>query len=121
VISVEWSFEINRALEWVDKQAFKIKDEAWADQPSVTTHTHLSIHRLNYHITKQIDLGGEFRSLSNREADDRRQGWLGEVAWKAMKHLRLGVGYNFTDFSDNEFSDNNYSTRGWFFRVQGIY
>jgi hypothetical protein len=33
----------------------------------------------------------------------------------------LGVGFNFTDFSDNEFSDNDYSVYGWFLRVQGRY
>ena len=121
IASIEWSLDINHALEWVGKQAFKIKREQWADYPAVTTHTYLSIQRLNYHIRPKFDLGMEYRILSNREADDQRQGWLSELSWKAMQHLRLGAGYNFTDFSDNEFSDNNYSTYGWFMRVQGIY
>jgi hypothetical protein len=56
-----------------------------------------------------------------KEADDRRQGWLSELTWELMRHFRIGVGYNFTDFSDNEFSQNDYSVQGWFFRVQGRY
>jgi len=121
IASIEWSLDINPALEWVGKQAFKIKREQWVDYPAVKTHTYLSIQRLNYHLRPKLDLGMEYRILSNREADDQRQGWLSELSWKAMRHLRLGVGYNFTDFSDNEFSDNNYSTYGWFMRVQGMY
>jgi hypothetical protein len=66
-------------------------------------------------------VGTEYRILLQDEADDMRQGWLSEVTWEAVKHLRLGVGYNFTDFSDNEFSDNDYSVHGWFFRIQGRY
>jgi len=31
------------------------------------------------------------------------------------------VGYNFTDFSDDEFSNNDYSVKGWFLRLQGTY
>ena len=38
-----------------------------------------------------------------------------------MEHLMLGIGYNFTDFSDDELSANDYSLQGWFLRVQGRY
>jgi hypothetical protein len=38
-----------------------------------------------------------------------------------MENFRVGAGYNFTDFSDDEFSQNDYSVKGWFFRVQGRY
>jgi hypothetical protein len=41
--------------------------------------------------------------------------------WRPIKHLRVGVGYNGTDFSDDEFSANDFSVRGWFFRLQGTY
>jgi hypothetical protein len=63
----------------------------------------------------------EYRILFQKEADDKRQGWLMELMWEATKNLRLGIGYNFTDFSDNEFSDNDYSVQGGFFRIQGKY
>ena len=72
-------------------------------------------------LYKPIDLGVEYRILDNKEADDRRQGWLGEMSWRLRRHLRFGLGYNFTDFSDNEFSQNDYSVHGWFLRVQGMY
>ena len=77
------------------------------------------LHRFNYHWRPQIDMGLEYRTLANREANDHKDGWLTELSWEPQQHMRLGVGYNFTEFSDNEFSDNNYSERGWFLRVQG--
>ena len=121
VFSAEGSLQLTKKLEWVEKGAYKIKTEDYVDRPSFTGHTLLSIHRLNYHIFKQIDAAAEYRLLWQREARDSRQGWLSEVTWEPISHLRLGVGYNFTDFSDDEFADNNYSVYGWFLRVQGKY
>ena len=59
--------------------------------------------------------------MSQDAADDMRSGWLTELMWEIRKHLRVGCGYNFTDFSDNEFSDNDYSVHGFFARVQAYY
>ncbi len=70
---------------------------------------------------QKIDFGVEYRILTQDEAGDTLQGWLTEVTWELMKHFRVGAGYNFTDFSDDEFSVNDYSVQGWFFRVQGRY
>lgn len=121
VLSLEWSLQLSRRLEWVGKEAVKIKEEKTGDRPSFTSHTYLHIHRMNYHMMRKLDLAAEYRILKQKEAKDQREGWLTEVSWQAVKHLRLGAGYNFTDFSDNEFSDNNYSVYGWFIRLQSKY
>jgi hypothetical protein len=121
VASLEWSFDINRSLEWVEKGAFKKKVETTEDGPPLATHTMLSITRLNATLWSRIAAGLEYRVLAQREADDERKGWLTELLWKATPNFRLGLGYNFTDFSDNELSDNDYSVRGWFFRMQAKY
>lgn len=121
VFSGEWSLQLGKKLEWVDKTAYKVMTESYSDRPSFTGHTLLSLHRLNYHLFTQIDAALEYRLLCQMEAMDQRQGWLSELTWEPIDHLRLGVGFNFTDFSDDEFSDNNYSVYGWFLRVQGKY
>ena len=121
MFSVEWSWDFSRHFEWVDKQAVRFKDKNNSLDPDYKTRTWLSIHRLNYHITRKFDLGIEFRQLKQREANDNRRGWLAELAWRATANLRFGVGYNFTEFSDNEFSDNDYSVQGAFIRLQAIY
>ena len=63
----------------------------------------------------------EYRILRQNLANDQLQGWLTEISWEPIDHLRVGVGYNFTDFSDDEYSDNDFSVQGWFFRLQGKY
>ena len=36
------------------------------------------------------------------------------------KHMKVGAGYNFTDFSD-DLTDNDYDSNGWFFDITGKY
>ncbi len=121
VASLEFSFDLTKRIEWVEKGAIKRKTEEAGDRPELTTHTRLVINRFNVMVCKPIVVGLEYRILSQKEADDRKQGWLAELMWEPVEHLRLGAGYNFTDFTDNEFSDNNYSVGGWFLRLQGKY
>ena len=54
-------------------------------------------------------------------ADNSSDGFLLEVNRLLLGHLRLGVGYNFTDFSDDALTANDYEVKGFFFRIQGKY
>ena len=119
-ISVEWSLQIIRAFEWVEKNAVRWKEETSATD-TYQSRSWLSLHRLNYLFRKSIDAGLEYRRLTETASSGQRSGWLSEVGWRPKKQVRLGVGYNFTDFSDDERSLNNYSVQGWFIRIQGIY
>jgi outer membrane protein OmpA-like peptidoglycan-associated protein len=121
VLSVEWSYQIRPKLEWVGKQAYKHLEEAALNSPSIESDTYLTIQRFNYNFYKKFDVGAEYRILWQDEPKDKLQGWLLEFMWRPIKHLRVGVGYNGTDFSDDEFSDNDFSVKGWFFRLQGTY
>jgi hypothetical protein len=121
VASIEWSYDVSPRLEWVEKNALKVKEEITGDRAPVRTRTSLSLHRLNYNFAGDFDLGVEYRLKKVKEADDQQAGWLTELMYKLDGNFRLGVGFNFTDFSDNEFSENDYSVRGLFLRVQGKY
>jgi hypothetical protein len=120
VLSVEWSHQIGPDLEWVGKQAFKNRTETTPGAPTVKTETSLTIQRLNYNFYKAFEVGAEYRILTQKDSD-QRDGWLLEFMWRPIDHLRIGVGYNYTDFSDDEFSNNDYSVKGWFLRLQGAY
>jgi uncharacterized repeat protein (TIGR01451 family) len=119
VASIEWIFDVTQRIQWVEKYAVKIKEETQAPRPSLTSQTVLSIHRLNYHLTATWDIGLEYRILKQFQADDQMEGFLVEIDREIARHLRFGVGFNFSRFTDNEFSDNNYDARGWFIRAQG--
>jgi hypothetical protein len=70
-------------------------------------------------VTRKWDIGVEYRILKQFLADDQNQGFLIELDREIMDHVRLGVGVNFTNFTDNEVSTNNYKTQRYFIRVQG--
>ena len=86
--------------------------------------------QLNYRAQRREPLQS-FRCVRNivqaqiqileRLADDQRRGWLSEASWRVKENFRFGLGYNFTDFSDNELSTNDYEVGGWFLRIQGMY
>ena len=121
VASIEWSYDITPHLEWVEKDAFKTVEEKTGDRAPVKSNTALAIHRLNYNFVDAWDLGMEYRLRTVDITDDRQAGWLAEFMYGIGRNFRIGVGYNFTDFSDNEFSSNDYSVRGAFLRFQGKY
>ena len=121
VFSADWSYDFNARLEWVGKHAFRIKELQTQGLDSFTTRTSLSIQRMNLDLFDEFGIGLEYRRLGQDETDSTRTGWLAEVMWDHFQYLRLGLGFNFTDFSDDEFSDNEYSEYGWFLRLQGTY
>ncbi len=73
-----------------------------------------------YRLIREWDGLAEFRWRRNKESDDRRMGWLIDADRRINDFLRIGVGYNFTDFSDN-LADLDYDDRGWFINIVGVY
>jgi hypothetical protein len=121
VASVDGVLQVTPRLEWVWKLALRDRRDAEGDYPAVDSKTYLGIQRINWLLRDRFEVGAEYRLLEQRLADDRRQGWLGELMWRPMQHFRFGLGYNFTDFSDNEYSLNDYKVHGWFLRAQARY
>ena len=63
--------------------------------------TGLAAVRAFYHLPKRWDALVEYRWLGVDETDTDRRGFLLGVDRKIGDNLKLGVGYNFTDFSDD--------------------
>ncbi|WP_288729033.1 hypothetical protein [uncultured Pseudoxanthomonas sp.] len=78
-----------------------------------------------YGTTVRYDLGqqwhamGEYRLLKVEDGGNR-QGWLAGVDRDVGKNLRIGLGYNFTQFSD-DLTDFDYDHKGWFISLVGSY
>jgi outer membrane protein OmpA-like peptidoglycan-associated protein len=121
LFATDWSVQLHRRIEWVGKQAFKKKLTELVGLSAIETNTSLSIQRINFEIPWDLSIGTEYRRLYQKEADDARSGFLGELMWNRFEHMGLGLGYNFTDFSSDLRFDNDYSESGWFLRVQGKY
>ena len=80
------------------------------------SRAHLVIGRLDFHWVKEWDAIIELRRLAAREAGDARTGVLLGVYRRVADNVKVGVGYNFTDFSDN-LTELSYRSKGWFVNV----
>jgi uncharacterized repeat protein (TIGR01451 family) len=121
VVSAEGTIDLNAIVQWSGKGAVRAMRARPAGLPESRTRTSLWLSRVSTAVRGPLRFGVEYRVLGQREARDRRQGWLNELTWDLTRNMRVGGGYNFTDFSDSEFSKNDYSVRGWFIRAQGRY
>jgi outer membrane protein OmpA-like peptidoglycan-associated protein len=83
-----------------------------------SSNAQLGIVRLDWHIVKHWDALIEGRVLDIKQAEDRRAGFLFAVYRHFGDHVKAGVGYSFTDFSD-DLTDLSYDSRGVFFNVIG--
>lgn len=78
----------------------------------------LTVLRLDYRFFKQWDSLAEVRQLGLPDINQNRRGVLAAFYRRISKNLKAGIGYNFTDFSD-DLTDLNYNHRGVFFNIIG--
>ncbi|WP_415252716.1 hypothetical protein [Thermomonas sp.] len=86
----------------------------WAD--SATTFV---AGQVRYELRGQWHALGEFRWLGVKQGGDK-SGFLVGVDRDVGKNFRVGVGYNFTDFSD-DLTNFDYDHRGFFLNLTGRY
>ncbi|WP_461395022.1 SdrD B-like domain-containing protein [Deferrisoma sp.] len=79
---------------------------------------HLAVLRTDLHLVRRWDVLVEGRWLHVEEARDTRRGALAALYRHVGRNLKFGVGYNFTDFSD-DLTDLSYDDRGWFVNLVG--
>lgn len=76
--------------------------------------------QVRYHLRFQWDALVEYRWLHTNADGSSRQGWLAGVDRRLSENFRVGVGYNFTDFS-NDLTQQDYDHKGWFLNFVGTY
>ncbi|MEO1170518.1 MAG: hypothetical protein AAFX94_00470, partial [Myxococcota bacterium] len=109
-------------LQLVGKGAVKVFQVLDPEpMPRLTSTTFLALGRLNYHLTSSFDVGAEYRWTANSQTEEREHGALFEFAWLPYEYVAVGVGYNFTRFSDDLLADPNLDNHGFFLRVTGRY
>ncbi len=128
VLSLAAIVELPWRLQIVEKIAYKRMaeqlDVLTDERIDTTLHTLLWINRINFHLIGRLDAGVEYRLLKmviEGQGDQLQHGFLVEAGYWVHRLVRLGAGYNFTRFSDNEFADQDRDNSGFFFRVVGRY
>jgi uncharacterized repeat protein (TIGR01451 family) len=79
---------------------------------------HLVIMRMDYRFWKDWEVLAEGRMLDLTDLDELRSGALLSISRYLGEHLKVGIGYNFTDFSE-DLTDLSYDHHGFFFNITG--
>ena len=78
----------------------------------------LVIFRIDWRFLEGWESMAEARTLDLPDVNQTRSGGLGAIYRYLGKHMKVGVGYNFTDFSD-DLTDLNFNHRGAFVNFIG--
>jgi predicted porin len=91
------------------------------EQPDYfASRAHLYVLRADWHFIHRWDVLVEGRLLDLPDAQDRRNGALLGLYRHVGNHLKFGVGYNFSDFSD-DLTQLDYRHQGVFINIVGKY
>jgi hypothetical protein len=82
------------------------------------SRAHLYILRADWHFVRRMDALFEVRRLELPDAQDRRDGALVGIYYHLGKHFKAGIGYNFSDFSD-DLTQLDYRHQGLFINLVG--
>ncbi|MBE0500584.1 MAG: flagellar motor protein MotB [Desulfuromonadales bacterium] len=83
-----------------------------------SSQAHLYLLRADWHVLYSWDALVEARRLDLPDARDTRSGVLVGLYRHLGEHIKLGVGYNFSDFSD-DLTDMSYKHQGLFINLIG--
>lgn len=120
IASIDFAYELHRYLGWVEKVAYKRSQLNSNLSDQIALHTFLWVNRFNFHVTRKWDVALEYRTLWQFDAARTlKQGALAEIDRELYDYVRLGVGYNFTDFDDDLRKSNNIDSHGPFVRLTG--
>lgn len=82
------------------------------------SHAQLYVIRADWQFIRHWDAMIEARLLDLPDAGDRRSGFLTGVYRRLGDHIKVGIGYNFTDFSD-DLTNLGYTSHGLFINAIG--
>ena len=120
IFSVDSSYDISRQWTLGAKYAYRLGQlsQDRQDPEFFDSRASLYVLRADWHFVNRWDLLIEGRMLDLPDAQDRRSGALLGLYRHIGKHLKVGVGYNFTDFSD-DLTQLDYDSQGVFLNVIG--
>ncbi|APW40651.1 hypothetical protein RD110_12325 [Rhodoferax koreense] len=121
IVSIEGIYKYDRQWEFAAKLArregsarFGRGTGQWFD--SATTYAGF---QTRYELPDKWHGLVEFRTLAVKQGG-ARHGWLAGIDRDITKNLRVGIGYNFTSFSD-DLTKLGYTYKGFFLNIVGYY
>lgn len=108
-------------VQWMQKVAWRNRMLRLEAQDPTRNDLLLLVERVNVRVLRDWELGAEYRFLHQSLTQDWQHGTLTELSYLLQEHVRMGVGYNFTRFAEDELGDFDRDHRGVFFRVTAMY
>ena len=120
ILSADVMYDLTQTLTIGGKYAFRLGQVSMdrVNPEYFDSRAHLYVARVDYHFLKKWDALLEGRMLDLPDAHDRRSGVLTALYRQVGNHVKAGVGYNFSDFSD-DLTDLSYRHQGVFINVVG--
>jgi hypothetical protein len=87
-------------------------------QEFFSNNANLYVLRGDYAFRENLELLLEGRVLSMPDVSERRSGALATISRYIGDHFKVGIGYNFTDFSD-DLTDLSFDHHGVFLNLNG--
>jgi len=118
VLAADVTWQANKWLDIGGKYAVRASDLRTEDSPWFDSTAQLAILRGDFHVVSDWDVLLEGRWTDVDLASDRSYGLLAGFYRHLGDHVKVGVGYNFTDFSD-DITDLSYDAKGVFINIVG--
>jgi hypothetical protein len=122
IVSWEGIYKLNQRWDVGSKLARRVGELRLSRNqgPWFESTVNFASLRTRWHVAHMWDAMAEYRWLEQEEADNERGGMLLTVNRHIASNFKIGVGYNFTDFSD-DLTDLDYDHEGWFLNLVGKY
>lgn len=122
IFSADFNFDLSEKLTLGTRYAYRGGKVSLGRESDVFVNSdaHLGVVRFDYNVIREWDLLAEGRALWVNQADDLRLGALAGVYRHIGDHVKVGVGYSWSDFSD-DLTDQSYSSHGPFLNILGRY
>ena len=120
IVSLDTIYDFTKRLSIGAKYAYRLGEVAQdrSNPDFFESRASLYILRADFHVSNRWDILLEGRVLDLPDAQDTRSGALVGVYRHIGNNLKLGVGYNFTDFSD-DLTDLDFDSQGLFINLVG--
>ena len=120
ILSVDGSYDLTKLVTVGAKYAFRMSElkDNMAGGDWFDSQARLLIGRVDLHIVKEWDVMAELRMLETTTTGEKKAGALIGVYRHMNDNFKFGVGYNFTEFSD-DLANLRQNNRGVFVNAIG--
>ena len=118
IVSIDTIYDLSKRWSIGGKYAYRLGQVAQdRNNPEFfDSRASLYVIRADWHFVHKWDVLMEYRVLDLPDAQDTRSGALAGVNRHIGKNIKFGIGYNFTDFSD-DLTDLDFNSQGFFINI----